>query len=431
MFLGLDSTDSVHGGCTTHVAVELWRALSVFGGRAGPRLVRLNPNVPYKTRGNGALCLEIGHGVGRKRLAGIVRGVELWAYRTIEEPTEREQREIVAVARSVIEQWRSPGSNTGFVATVRQPERHLYDRAVSEHVDVVGAVDGSILRWGDGRGVLGAVAAAAWPAERGTYELIAYRHPSRWGTKRGLPLGLGADLDAAAPSSFDNWDPEHDHLRVAPASPCPILAGIRATRADELEATLPLLDTEPVDSWMTFLTNQASGDHLRPAELSQVKPFDSARVHARVARDPRTLAGGHVIVDVEDQGGAAVVAAYEPTKGLRDAVRGLREGDDVLLEAASHHDPGRLALESLEILYAAPHREETLGCECGGSTPSKGRRAGRACTRCGKIVEIRIRDRSSSVQGRVTVPASVRRHLATPNGFSPERLRLHPGGIAA
>ncbi|HEX9815761.1 MAG TPA: DUF1743 domain-containing protein, partial [Candidatus Thermoplasmatota archaeon] len=215
MLLGLDSTDSAQGGCTTHVAAEVWRRLSEFGVRGGPRLVRLNPNVPYKTRGNGALCLELGHGVGRKRLAGVVRGAELYAYSSVEEPTVREQAEILEIAREVIEQLRSPDSNTGLVATSTAPRPDFYQEAVTKHVDGAPAIeDAKTATWGTGRGLIGAIAAAAWPMRRGTYELISYREPSRWGTRRNVPLSLGAELDAHAPSSFDNWDPRHGHLRV-------------------------------------------------------------------------------------------------------------------------------------------------------------------------------------------------------------------------
>lgn len=432
MFLGLDSTDSVQGGCTTHVAAEVWRSLSEFGARAGPRLVRLNPNVPYKTRGNGALCMELGHGVGRKRLAGVVRGVELYAYSRIEEPSLRDQAEIVGIARDVIGRRRFSESNTGMIAATTGPPPDFYNEAVAKHVDGIPAMaEAKATTWGNGRGIIGAMAAAAWPMRRGTYELIAYREPSRWGTRRNIPLSLGAELDAQAPSSFDNWDPRHEHLRVAPASPCPILAGVRGTNAEELPRLLPLLDSEPVDSWMMFITNQASGDHLRSQTLAALKPFDSARVRARVSGEPRTRAGGHVFVPVHDLGGDALIAAYEPTKDLRDSVRELREGDEVVLEASVHDDPRQLALEAMEIVDAAPRRDQVVECACGGGTPSKGRRAGRQCSRCGATVHVKSVSRPTPFVGRVTVPTCIRRHLATPPGFSDTRLHLLPGGIAA
>ncbi|MDX1535049.1 MAG: hypothetical protein R3291_05465, partial [Thermoplasmata archaeon] len=62
LFVGLDDTDSPRSMCTTYVATELiarFRRLG-WGVEAYPRLVRLNPNIPWKTRGNGALALRLG-----------------------------------------------------------------------------------------------------------------------------------------------------------------------------------------------------------------------------------------------------------------------------------------------------------------------------------------------------------------------------------
>jgi tRNA(Ile2)-agmatinylcytidine synthase len=63
MHIGLDDTDSPRKGCTTYVAallVERLQKLQVHF-KDYPNLIRLNPNVPWKTRGNGALCLRIGY----------------------------------------------------------------------------------------------------------------------------------------------------------------------------------------------------------------------------------------------------------------------------------------------------------------------------------------------------------------------------------
>ena len=63
MSLGIDDTDSARGGmCTTYVATEIARDLKSnlgVGFWDYPGLVRLNPQVPNKTRGNGALVLHL------------------------------------------------------------------------------------------------------------------------------------------------------------------------------------------------------------------------------------------------------------------------------------------------------------------------------------------------------------------------------------
>src|SRR5512139_936345 len=60
MHLGLDDTDSTQNGCTTYLSSLLVSKLAQLNVKFidYPNLIRLNPNVPWKTRGNGALCLR-------------------------------------------------------------------------------------------------------------------------------------------------------------------------------------------------------------------------------------------------------------------------------------------------------------------------------------------------------------------------------------
>ena len=61
MHIGLDDTDSPRKGCTTYIAALLVEKLEklITNFIDYPNLIRLNPNVPWKTRGNGAICLRI------------------------------------------------------------------------------------------------------------------------------------------------------------------------------------------------------------------------------------------------------------------------------------------------------------------------------------------------------------------------------------
>jgi len=66
LHIGFDDTDSTRKGCTTYVAALLLEKLEKLNVKFldYPSLIRLNPNVPWKTRGNGALCLRIEHEEG-------------------------------------------------------------------------------------------------------------------------------------------------------------------------------------------------------------------------------------------------------------------------------------------------------------------------------------------------------------------------------
>ena len=81
MYIAVDDTDSMRGNCTTFLATEIIRELmGDFDLIGNPRLVRLNPAVPWKTRGNGSLVMRFGKGKGEKHLIGNIDGCDLYCY---------------------------------------------------------------------------------------------------------------------------------------------------------------------------------------------------------------------------------------------------------------------------------------------------------------------------------------------------------------
>jgi tRNA(Ile2) 2-agmatinylcytidine synthetase len=65
VYIAFDDTDSRKAMCTTYIVSEFLRA-GKYDLIGLPSLVRLNPNIPYKTRGNGAVRMRIGKGAGKK-----------------------------------------------------------------------------------------------------------------------------------------------------------------------------------------------------------------------------------------------------------------------------------------------------------------------------------------------------------------------------
>ncbi|MEM0262025.1 MAG: tRNA(Ile2) 2-agmatinylcytidine synthetase, partial [Nitrososphaerota archaeon] len=57
VWIGVDDTDSKKRGCTTYVGAQIIKRLESRGYSLSgyPKLVRLNPNCSYKTRGNAAI----------------------------------------------------------------------------------------------------------------------------------------------------------------------------------------------------------------------------------------------------------------------------------------------------------------------------------------------------------------------------------------
>jgi len=61
VWVGIDDTDSRKGMCTTYLAVIAMERIEEEVGKVIglPRLIRLNPTIPYKTRGNGAVSFLV------------------------------------------------------------------------------------------------------------------------------------------------------------------------------------------------------------------------------------------------------------------------------------------------------------------------------------------------------------------------------------
>ncbi|MCL2318106.1 MAG: DNA-binding protein, partial [Methanomassiliicoccaceae archaeon] len=81
MYVAVDDTDSISGGCTTFLATEIISELSKDMDLIGyPRLTRLNPATPWKTRGNASLSMRFGKGSGKKIIAGNISGRNIYCY---------------------------------------------------------------------------------------------------------------------------------------------------------------------------------------------------------------------------------------------------------------------------------------------------------------------------------------------------------------
>src|SRR3989338_3028428 len=61
LHIGFDDTDSPKGMCTTYLAYKIVDTLRKENVEFldYPRLIRFNPNIPWKTRGNGAVALRV------------------------------------------------------------------------------------------------------------------------------------------------------------------------------------------------------------------------------------------------------------------------------------------------------------------------------------------------------------------------------------
>jgi tRNA(Ile2)-agmatinylcytidine synthase len=433
MLLGVDDTDSPSGGCTTHLLTELVglaheHRLDVLGE---PRLVRLNPNVPWKTRGNAALSLRLGRGHGRSRIIGELHGRPVRAYSAGRAPTDRATSEFRDAAWELVRTTarRDERTDPALVVVPRPLPPELYRAAVTGIVDP-GSVERQLASVGawwrthrSNRGIVGAAAAAAWPGLRRTWELIAYRAPGASGPRTVDPESVRAAA-RREPSLFLCHDPRTRRLMVAPHTPCPILYGLRSTTPRGALRARAWIRSEPVDRWLLFRTNQATGDHLRGDPTFPLAEFTPARFRGVVAAPPRSLRGGHVAFSLLGPGGTTECRVFEPTKVLPPVARSLRPGDSLEVWGGTGADPV-FRVEGIRLLAHSPvpgARVAPRCPTCERRTRSLGTARGYRCPGCHRRWPPEagrpVRRSPAAPVGTYHPTPSARRHLA-PRG--PER----------
>ena len=424
--IGIDDTDSRTGMCTTFLASELIQELEEYDLIGLPRLVRLNPNIPWKTRGNGAICLRFGEGVGK----GIpVCQIGEKSYSSYDEDKgDLSSREIEdRVAKVVESHYRLDDENTNpaFVILDKDPPSSLYWKAVRgivrlEEVKDMVAHIGVHRMYKNGRGLIGATSAVSWKPKDFTYEITAYRKRDKWGTPRELVKDSVIAMDKKLPSTFNNYDYEEGHMAIAPNSPCPVLFGIRGDSLEDLLPAMSMIKGEEIQRWTLFLTNQGTDEHLVRRTIGSIGAYESVIADAEVVAGPRMIQGGHLVFRISD-GDEIDCTVYEPSKGFRTIVKGLRVGDRITVYGSIREDPKTINVEKLQI-RSVVEVDEKIGnpkCpECGKRMKSVGTNAGYRCRGChtqseeGDAETVKA-DRTLS-PGFYEPPVSARRHLSRP-----------------
>lgn len=277
------------------------------------------------------------------------------------------------------------------------------------------------------RGLIGATAAVCWQPGDRTFELISYRFQNRWGSKRDVDAASVQQIDTQFPTTFDNYDRLNHHNRIVPNSPCPILYGIRGDNPEDLMAASIKVQSEPVESWVLFETNQGTDDHLHRKSIVDIQPFESVVVHGTVVEHPFTIQGGHVLFILKDKTGTIPCAAYEPTKEFRRIIRRLTIGDIVEVYGGVREHPLTINLEKIAVkhLVSVLVKKENPVCpRCGKHMKSKGTNQGYKCINCSTInLKPSIQQQPREIKpGFYEVPVCARRHLSKPL----KRLRKQP-----
>ncbi|MDD1666172.1 MAG: tRNA(Ile)(2)-agmatinylcytidine synthase [Methanomicrobiales archaeon] len=399
MWIGIDDTDSLLGMCTTYLAAVLIRRLIARGFYLRQaRLIRLNPNVPWKTRGNAAIALEV---EGDPEVAFGV------ASRCVEEMADLS----------------AEATEPGVAVSETKPPAAFYEKALrsfcerGEAVDALEAAGAMYRGWKGGRGLIGATAAIASTLPDSTWELLVYRRPDVWGGPRAIDRGSFFLADTAtAPGTWDTVDRENDVVVCSPHTPDPVLFGIRGKSPCSVSLARAFIRTEPPGVEQIYLTNQGTDCHLVEGAIGELAEGHSYRVRGIVHGRAVTGRGGHVSLPIGEGELTLRCMAYEPTKGFRDVVRALIPGDEV--EVSGSFKGGSLNLEKLRLIEGTHDlvKRPPLCSTCGKRMTSAGHLTGYKCRQCGgraREGEVEILDRGL-VAGWYEVPPSARRHLAMP-----------------
>ncbi|MBI5389726.1 DUF1743 domain-containing protein [Candidatus Woesearchaeota archaeon] len=403
--IGVDDTDSKSGMCTTYIAAVLIKELSKFS-EVSARLIRLNPNIEWKTRGNASICLVM-EAKNEEKIKGIVL---------------QKVKEL-----SVLE---NENTNPGVVfyrGEIPKEFNDFYYKCLHEIVTIREAeelarkYDAEVHKFKSGRGIIGALAAVGSDLKDHTYEIIAYRRKENWGKERNVDRASVYQMDAKTfPLTFNNVDYAEDRILITPHSPCPVFFGIRGEHPEILKQAYEMVRSEEkADVVAIYETNQGTDAHLEHVrKISDIRAYSSVILDGTVTREPGIITGGHVIFRLNNGGGSVDCAAYEPTRDFRWIASKLRVGDVVRVYGGVRADKLTVNLEKIEILKLAKLWEEKnpLCKKCGKRMESAGKDQGFRCRKCktrlkGKIKEEIKRNLREKIY---QVPPGAMRHLGKP-----------------
>ncbi|MDK2891875.1 tRNA(Ile)(2)-agmatinylcytidine synthase [Methanohalophilus sp.] len=425
MIIAFDDTDSRNTGmCTTYLGALLFEELQQYGPITDdPLLIRLNPTIPYKTRGNAAVALQIETSKPEEVISHVIGRVENFA----QFQDENTNPGVVFIRPEQFESCRTELANF-FLETVQQviPIDRAKEIIARNKIEARG--------YKNGRGLIGALAACGavlagqWDY---TYELLAYRQPDNWGTLRRVNEKSIWEADNVTyPETWDNVDVANNMVVCVPHSVDPVLYGIRGKNKDTIRKAANMILGEAIERSLLYRTNQGTDMHLIPASfIEDLQDLHSYTIELKVTTVPHTIEGGHTFFKAADKKDKNIdCAAFEPTKNFRELVRKLIPGDLVILSGSMKD--GTLNLEKLEIKRLEPKFElvNPTCPSCGKRMKSAGKNQGYRCRNCKttasepEIIEI---PRDIEI-GIYEVPPCARRHLSMPLIRKEQNSYIHP-----
>jgi len=411
LHIGFDDTDSPKGMCTTFLAYKIVDYLKKQNSELldFPRLIRFNPNIPWKTRGNGAVSLKI----------------------KTKNPTKIKNK-----IKDLVSKYSDTknGANPGLVfyenKTVPSNFIEFSELALWQLINrnqakkFASKNDLEIFYIGNGQGLVGAIGAIGYQFNDHTLELLSYRKSSKFGKERKLSSQSVKKMqNKTFPHTFNSFDNKKSRVLITPHGPDPVFYGIRGEKVDSLLKATKILDTEEkLAGHMIFKSNQGTNDHLKNTFTKlTLKPYASGTITGIVSGNPIREKGGHVFFSMDCNGEKINCAVYKKT-GMSSIALGLIRGDKICvgggMRKASKIHPRILNLEFIDIVNLKKNitKSNPFCKTCIKSMKSKGKNQGYQCVKCGKTSKNKTNlEIPRKIQKKLYIPdVSAHRHLSRP-----------------
>jgi tRNA(Ile2)-agmatinylcytidine synthase len=411
LHIGFDDTDSPKGMCTTFLAYKIVDYLKKQDSEFldFPRLIRFNPNIPWKTRGNGAVSIKI----RTKNPSKIKNKIKNFISKYSDTKNGANPGLVFYENKTI------PSNFTEFSELALW---QLINRNQAKKFATENNLD--IFYKGNGQGLVGAIGAIGYRFHDHTLELLSYRKPSKFGKERKISSQSVKTMQQKTfPHTFNSFDNKKSRVLITPHGPDPVFYGVRGEKVDSLLSATKILETnEKLAGHMIFKSNQGTDDHLKNTfTKTTMKPYSSGIITGIVSSNPKIEKGGHVFFSINYGDDELRCAVYKPT-GLSSIALALITGDTIRvgggIRKASKTHPRILNLEFIEVMNLRKNtvKSNPLCAKCNKKMKSKGRNQGFQCIKCGKVSKIKIiLDIPRKVKKQLYIPdISAHRHLSRP-----------------
>lgn len=409
--IGFDDTDSPKGMCTTYLAYKLVCELKREKVKFldFPRLVRFNPNIPWKTRGNGAVSLRIQTEDTSKIKEIVIKFIKKYS-------------DLKNGANPGVVFLEKPEIPPQFTKFSREALWRLVSRSEARKFIYENGLDSFFI--GNGQGLVGAIGAIGYKFDDCTLELLSYRDRSHFGKKRIIDASSVKKMQQTTyPYTFNSYDATKDRVLFAPHGPDPVFYGIRGENAKSLIMASKLIKSrEEPTGYMIFKSNQGTNDHLKnELDVTKLKPYSSGTVTGVIVGTPQLTKGGHVNFHLLKDGVRVSCYVYRPT-GITKQAMELIDGDHITVGGGVRRSwPGYGRTLNVEFFKVLRLQKKTISVNpacpsCQKRMKSKGKNQGFECARCKTrasskvVVEV-----PRKIKKRLYIPVpSAHRHLSRP-----------------